>query len=105
MILRNEEHYRQYMLGGLAGVIITLWEPDMLSSVRMATDNPVRFEAPKLILPRITVPPMIKGADFSFVSGLRGRGGLLIRLVRHAVTLSSKGYAGTTVAVPLPDKE
>lgn len=50
-------------------------------------------------LPRITVPPVIKGADVNFVSGLRGRGGLLIRLVRRAVTLSSKDQAGTTVAV------
>src|SRR5215471_2005585 len=33
------------LLGGLAGVIITLWATNMLSSVRMATDNPVRFEA------------------------------------------------------------
>ncbi len=33
------------LLGGLAGVIITLWATGMLSSVRMATDNPVRFEA------------------------------------------------------------
>ncbi|HEV2664896.1 MAG TPA: ABC transporter permease, partial [Blastocatellia bacterium] len=32
------------LLGGLAGVIITVWATDMLSSVRMATDNPVRFE-------------------------------------------------------------
>jgi hypothetical protein len=31
---------------------------------------------------------MIKGADVSFVGGVRGRGGLLIRLVRRAVTLS-----------------
>ena len=38
----------------------------------------------------LTAPPMIKGADVSFVSGLRGRGGLLIRLVRRAVTLASK---------------
>src|SRR5262249_26306985 len=33
------------LLGGLAGVIIALWATDMLSSVRMATDSPVRFEA------------------------------------------------------------
>jgi hypothetical protein len=39
----------------------------------------------------LTAPPMINGEDVSFVSGLRGRGGLLIRLVRRAVTISSKG--------------
>jgi predicted permease len=33
------------LLGGLAGMIIALWATDLLSSVRMATDNPVRFEA------------------------------------------------------------
>jgi predicted permease len=33
------------LLGGMAGVAIALWATDLLSSVRMATDNPVRFEA------------------------------------------------------------
>jgi putative ABC transport system permease protein len=33
------------LLSGMAGVIIALWATDLLSSVRMATDNPVRFEA------------------------------------------------------------
>jgi predicted permease len=33
------------LFSGVAGVIITLWATDLLSSVRMATDNPVKFEA------------------------------------------------------------
>jgi predicted permease len=33
------------LLGGITGVAIALWATDLLSSVRMATDNPVRFEA------------------------------------------------------------
>jgi predicted permease len=33
------------LLSVVAGVMITLWATDLLSSVRMATDNPVRFEA------------------------------------------------------------
>jgi predicted permease len=33
------------LLSGMAGVVIALWATKLLSSVRMATDNPVRFEA------------------------------------------------------------
>jgi putative ABC transport system permease protein len=33
------------LLSGVAGVVIALWATNLLSSVRMATDNPVRFEA------------------------------------------------------------
>jgi len=33
------------LLGGMAGAVIVLWATGLLSSVRMATDNPVRFEA------------------------------------------------------------
>jgi len=33
------------LLGGMAGAVIALWATGLLSSVRMATDNPVRFEA------------------------------------------------------------
>src|SRR5262249_5448039 len=33
------------LLSGVAGAVIALWATNLLSSVRMATDNPVKFDA------------------------------------------------------------